>query len=235
MSLKYKEADDVRISRAEGFRISTVNAALKRLVENDETFKQTGVSPGIWERRWFNDAGNRRLYYMKGDAVWVNTEQADDFVASHVTDIDAYAQYDSEARYELAALSAKGDSAGIYRLYKDMALGTGRYQGRGIYYLGNLLDPVQIRISKVDYNNRPPNASGDYWEDFFDRTRDENFYRNQILSAADAQLSAEFAKHLAEYHLSGLADPDGFYAEYLQADMSNVAALQKFVNHAWYQ
>lgn len=233
MSLAYTDVKDVTVSRSDGFRIATVNQVIKRLVENDQSFFGSGCAPGIWERRWYNDAGNDSLYYRKGDAVWVNTEQADEFVAAHQADIDAYVQGCPEARYRFMGLSAANDRAGMYALRRDMALGLGEFD-KGIYYLGNLLDPVQIRVSLSDGNDRPPNDDR-WWADFFDRSRDEEFYRGQIVSSASEQLSAAYGRHLAEYHLSGLQDADGFYSRYLRADLANLAATQRLASHAWYQ
>lgn len=233
MSLIHTDLSSVEISRRAGFRIATINAALANLVENDRSFFSSDCQPGVWERRWYNDTGNKSLYYKRGDAVWINTEPADQFVASHIADIDMYAQGCAQTRYKLIALSAAGDTAGIARLYRDMALGLGDFDV-GIYYLGNLLDPVQIKVSLSDDNDRLPTDSR-YWGDFFDRSKDKAYYREQILSAAEANLSAAYDKHLIDYHLSGLADPQEFYRKYLQADLTNISAWQKFVNHAWYQ
>lgn len=233
MSLIYTDLSSVEIPRDAGFRIATINNSIAKLVENDKQFFSSSCQPGIWERRWYNDTGNKSLYYKKGDAVWINTEQADEFVASHIADIDMYAQGCAQTRYKLAALSAANDAAGISRLYRDMALGLGDFN-IGIYYLGNLLDPVQIKISLSDDNDKLPTDSR-YWGDFFDRSRDKAYYREQILGAAGASLSAAYDKHLVDYHLSGLADPAGFYKNYLQDDLTNISKRQKFVNHAWYQ
>lgn len=233
MSLKYTDSQQVQISRKDGFRISTVNTVIRRLIENDLSFFGIGVQPTVWERRWYNDENNSGLYYKKGDAVWVNTEPADEFVRAHIADIDRYAQERSDVRYKLMVLSAENDTAGIYQLYRDMALGLGDFD-KELYYLGNLLDPVQIRISLSDDNNMPPSDNG-WWADFFDRTHNESFYRRQILSAAEAQLSSTYEKHLIDYHLSGLQDPGGFCEKYLRSDLANIGKTQKFVNHAWYQ
>jgi hypothetical protein len=64
-----------------------------------------------------------------------------------------------------------------------MALGLGDFN-KEIYYLGNLLDKVQIRISLSDNNDKLP-TDDNYWTDFFDETYNESYYRNQILSAAE--------------------------------------------------
>jgi len=234
MSLTYTDISSVSISREEGFRISTVNSVIRRLIENDQSFFNGGASPGVWERRWYNDAGNSSLYYKKGDAVWINTEQADDFVAAHAADLQMYAQGRSDTRYRLLSLSAAQDVGGIYGLFKEMALGLGDFAGEEIYYLGNLLEPVQIRVSLSDDNDRPPSDNA-YWADFFDRSKNEAYYGNLILSAAEEQLQAVYEKHLKEYHLSGLSDPRKFYSEYLKSDLANISKFQKFVNHAWYQ
>lgn len=242
MSLVYTELSSVAISRQDGFRIATVNTRLRNLVENDQTFFGSSVRPGVWERRWYNDVGNKSLYYKKGDAVWLNTEPASEFVAAHTADIDMYVQGCAQARYKYLALSAANDSAGISKLYRDIALGLGDFD-KGIYYLGNLLDSIQIRISLSDDNDRLP-TDNNYWTDFFDRSKDESYYRRQILDAAGPQLSAVYDKHLREYHLSaleqqlpklGLNDLTEFYNRYLQANLANVSKRQKFVNHAQYQ
>jgi len=190
MSLVYTDPSSVEIKRDAGFRIATVNAAVRKLIENDLSFFGVNVQPGVWERRWYNDAENKDLYYKRGDTVWVNTEPADEFVAAHLADIDMYVQGCADARYKYMSLSATGDTAGIYRLYRDMALGFGDFNV-GIYYLGNLLDPVQIRVSLSDDNNQPP-TNDRYWTDFFDRSYDKEFYRKQILSAIDVQLSRQY-------------------------------------------
>lgn len=215
MSLKYTSISAVQVTKKEGFRIATVNQVIRRLVENDMSFFGTSVQPGIWERRWYNDRGNKSLYYKKGDAVWINTEQAEEFILAHVADIDMYIQGNPAARYEFMSLSAAEDASGMYRLRRDIALGLNDFKSAGeIYYLGNLVDEVQIRVSLSDDNDRPPTDNA-YWKDFFDKSYNEAFYTNQILSSADEQLSAVYGKHLSEYHLTGVQEPGEFYKRYL--------------------
>ena len=105
-----------------------------------------------------------------------------------------------------------------------------------------MLDPIQIRISLSDDNDRLP-TDDNYWADFFDRSKNRSYYRSQILNAVEPQLSAVYDKHLREYHLSaleqqlpalGFSDLKEFYDRYLQANFSNVSKWQKFVNHAQY-
>lgn len=132
---------------------------------------------------------------------------------------------------ELARLSAVGDTDGIYQLYRDMALGRNGYDS--IYYIGNLLDHAQIKISKIDYNDKEPYLS-DYWEDFFDEKYRLDYYKDAIRSEARQLLSSAYDTHLKEYHLSGIQDIDTLYSRYLQKDLSNIKSLQKFYNHAWY-
>lgn len=119
-------------------------------------------------------------------------------------------------------MSAVNDSAGIAKLYRDIALGLGDFD-KGIYYLGNLLDPIQIRISLSDDNDKLP-TDNNYWTDFFDRSKNRSYYRSQILNEMESQLSAVYDKHLREYHLSaleqqlstlGLNDLTEFYKRYL--------------------
>lgn len=234
MSLKYTKSSDIAISRQDGFKIATVNSIIRRLIENDQTFFSDSIQPGIWECRWYNDIKNSNLYYKKGDAVWINTESADDFIMAHISDIETYIQGSVEAKYKYMSLSAAQDQAGIYKLYKDIALGLGDFD-RGIYYLGNLLDKVQIRISLSDNNDKLP-TDNNYWTDFFDESYNKSFYSKQILDISENQLSSIYNKHLINYHLSGLTeDPDEFYAKYLKSDLSNLSKYQNLVNHAWYQ
>ena len=222
----------MQVSRKDGFKISTVNTVIRRLMENDNMFFDANISPQIWERRWYNDRDNRSLYYMKGDAVWINTEPVDAFVQNHQADILAYALGYSGTRYKVASLSAAEDYAGLFQLYRDMAVGMDGYDS--IYYLGNLLDRVQVKVSKVDYNDKEPYLTA-YWEDFFDRNYTRQYYADRIMEEASAQISATYDKHLREYHLSGMDELDAFYAKYLQKDLTNLSFFQRFLNHAWYQ
>lgn len=50
-----------------------------------------------------------------------------------------------------------------------------------------MLDPIQIRISLSDDNDRLP-TDDNYWADFFDRSKDRSYYRSQILNAVEPQL-----------------------------------------------
>ena len=232
MSLKYTKNSEIEISRGDGFKIATINSIIRRLVENDQTFFNSNIQPGIWERRWYNDINNTNLYYKKGDAVWINTEPADEFIMAHTADIETYIQGCADAKYKYMSLSAAGDTVGIYQLYKDMALGLGEFN-KEIYYLGNLLDKAQIRVSLSDNNDKLP-TDNNYWTDFFDETYNQSYYQQQILDAATAQLSAVYDKHLINYHLSGLtSDPEELYQKYLKSDFTNISKTQKLINHAW--
>lgn len=49
------------------------------LIENDvENLPSQSSVPGIWEKTWLNDS--TRHGYRKGQAVWINTEDPDEFI-----------------------------------------------------------------------------------------------------------------------------------------------------------
>lgn len=82
MGLAYNEVKDVTLNDSQKITIQNLNRLYSRMVENDKkNLPNESAAPGIWERTWLND--NSRPGYRKGQAVWINTEDPDEFIASH--------------------------------------------------------------------------------------------------------------------------------------------------------
>lgn len=81
MKLPFSNIDDVCIDRTSGVKSQTMNNVYARLVQNDDALRIDQTAwPTIWEQRWYNSQTDRSLYYKKGDAVWINTEDINRFV-----------------------------------------------------------------------------------------------------------------------------------------------------------
>lgn len=105
----------------------------------------------------------------------------------------------------------------------SVANGTASPSVSAMYYLGNAISSVQVRISKIDDNRDYPSA--DTWKDFYSYTSyDDNV--SLMLSAATSCINDAIYKHVQEYHLSNDVDAAqlgsrGFIPQY-PFELSNV-------------
>lgn len=218
--------------------LKQVDEALQVMVNNDNAnLPYVGIQPKVWECTWYNvpDPTKAGVGYNAGDSVWMNTEDVDQFVSMRLDKIISYIQNNSLLRNEYE--SVKNDQSLLFQLCKDIATGakSGNAMNYPLYFLGDLKDKAQIRVSKCDKNLALP-SDDEYWEDFFKSNNKEEFSQ-QLLLCADAMCKTYLEQHLKEYHLSGVFQHwasqnddqamafEDFYA--LQ-DMSNIDKLQEY-------
>lgn len=97
-----------------------------------------------------------------------------------------------------------GDKADIVDFFKKVTSGevTGNSDGLPLFCIGDMTQPVQIRVSLSSNNDHLPTDDG-WWKDFFvDAAEGAEL---SILECADQLLEQYMDRHLREYHLSGLA------------------------------
>ena len=176
MAIPYSKPEAVKILDSQNLTVQPFNQAIARFIQNDLSLvSRQNVVPGTWENRWYNSPLDSQLYYKKGDAVWINCEDSLDFIHRREADIVQYVKSNPATMREYERLSKQGDVELLQKFYLKVLDG---YNGNPpLFYLGDLSKPIQIRISLVDGNNRPPSdmytasAKGDeegmYWRDFF--------------------------------------------------------------------
>lgn len=237
MSIPNRDIDKLKFLPSESIKLGALNAIYEKLIENDNSLIPTIADlPGIWECRWWNDNDTRR-YYKKGEAVWINTEVPDDFVKMYEDTIYEYCMGNPLVASVADNYRNGGEPTAWTNFCKNIVAGTYDYSIPPLYYLGELTDPVQLRISTIDGNNTIPskeNVQNGYWRDFFIEMTDDDV-KGLILSAYAAEVDAQLATHLNTCHLSGVFtyDDDG-ELPFLQEDFSNVIYGQHFENHSWH-
>lgn len=210
MSLKYTKYEDLCLAAGSKITLNALNSAFKKLIENDNSLiPENSIIPKIWECKWFNNANI--VGYNKGDAVWINTEPLDSFTEARYQTIINYLLQNSVYRHKVEKMQAAGDVAGLFELCKNM-VNSGK-----IFYIGDITEPVQIKISLSDNNKELPTDTSSKWKNFFILTDpDTNMQKfKQILAEQTKQL---FDLHIKTYHL-----PETFPIDnYLLRDFSNL-------------
>ena len=219
-----------------------LNKAATLMVNNDKKLlPNTGYAPKIWECTWYNSPVNsysaETYGYHKGDAVWINTEDLDEFVkhnAEHIREVIA-----GNSKLKTAFESISGNEKNEIEFLKKVVVGdiVGSSTNQPLYYLGSISEPAKIKVSVVDNNIDLPTDSSDKQKDFFN-----NQYPVQFSEKLNAQfeqlLSSYMNQHMLEYHLSGLAQyQNAVYGQtrqleelYLKKDLGNVSLFQEFGN-----
>lgn len=229
--------DSVKITERSQLGIDKINDSARKLVQNDVSMTRYSMDiPGTWERRWCN-SGDTSLYYRKGDAVWINVENIDEFVWKREADIRFYAQGNPYARTELSKADASNDRSKLFEFYKRVVRGEFS-NGEPLFYFGDLSKKVQIRISAKDGNSDMPtdehtkgNAENYSWVDFFD-IMDEDAVSDSVKELLGKMESERLLEHLSEYHLSG---QENILSRVLRKDLGNVVYGQKYHGHSWYE
>jgi hypothetical protein len=98
-----------------------------------------------------------------------------------------------------------------------------------LYYIGNIEQPAQLRVSLVDNNKELPTNSL-YWTDSF-RISTDNDYKSKITSNAKDSIKNIIDTHINNYHLPGMSVSQ-LTSTYLKTDFSNVSQEQQYVTHA---
>ena len=218
-----------------------LNRATTMMVNNDKKLlPNTGYSPKIWECTWYNSPVNSYTTgtygYHKGDAVWINTEDLDEFAkhnAEHIREVIA-----GNSKLKTAFDSISGNEKSEIEFLKKVIVGdiVGSSTNQPLYYLGSITEPVKIKVSVIDNNTDLPTDS-DTWKDFFNN-QDPVQFSEKLNAEFERLLSAYMNQHMLEYHLSGLAQyQNTVYGQtrqleelYLKKDLGNVSLFQEFGN-----
>lgn len=215
--------------------IESIDDMMDSMVANDnKIIPSYGVTPKIWKCKWYN--GAKRNLYQQGQAVWVNTEDLDEFVASHKSVILDTINNNSTLRNIYKKLD--GDEDSIYNLCKDVVTGkvSGNSEGLPLYYIGKITDKTQIRISLSNDNDKLPTDNA-YWKDFF-INNDKSKFQQQVFDRTTELCKQYLEQHLIDYHLSGIYDfwlssegiPSDIDDFYLKTDMSNIQHPAEYSN-----
>ena len=194
--------------------IQQLNIALKQLIENDTSYvNNNGSSPKIWECKWLNSTANENGY-PQGYAVWMNTNTYDQITSYYYRTIQSYVANNATLNAIYQKID-QNDGAATNQFFLDAARGTASPNVSAIYCLGDISQPVQIRISKKNNNKEPPTTSA--WEDFFEYSSWDDNYQMMMNSAISSMTSA-LTQHTQHYHLSGITNFDlqkmGYFKKY---------------------
>lgn len=215
--------------------IRSLNRTFRNLLLNDNANIVTGNNiPGLWEQRWYNDRNNTDLYYKKGDAVWINTENIDDVIRKRQSDLYAYSSGNALLRKQLDKFLEDEDMSSYFTLLREFAIGkTDKLKGM-IFWLGDLTENAQVRISKIDNNIEYPD-NDDAWEDFIWNKTDEEISLS-VYNLHNTLQNNTLSSHLKQYHLYDTdIKVNTLSNTYLLNDFSNIDGKQSFKSHYWYE
>ena len=167
MDLEYKFADLSLLSSDDLNADGKLKNIFRYLLENDLKIRNEFVNViGLWECLWYND--DSIPGYSKGDFFWLNTQNVNEFLANYSTKIKNYADKCTKFKVDLPEFSSADPK--IVEQYYNMLTG---YVGEGmtapasaLYEIGDLSEPIQLRISLID-NNKFPIHDDRYWRSFF--------------------------------------------------------------------
>lgn len=220
-----------------------IDSAASKLIDIDKSMlPQTSISPQIWCCKWYNielTQNNKSSYcYKKGDMVWMNTENLEEFTISNKDYIISIAQNNSILKPLLDQATRKSESNVIDFLMKVVS---GKISGNSknlpLYCFGDISKPIQIRVSTIDDNDTPP-TNDNFWRDFFVDTTNSHII-DILTKAFNNILVQKYEDHLKNFHLSGLntwlanennGNETSLESRYLLNDFSNIKTYQEYVN-----
>ena len=222
MNLKQTDLSAIEILNDAQLNQSAINASLQKLVENDiQLANPNGCAPKIWECKWYNDQSISG--YPKGYAVWYNTESPDQFIAFHATQIYNYAKNNTHLKKIIQPYSVNS-----HDLYYNILTG---YFPQNIsqplqplYDIGDISQPVQIKISLKDNNKDTPNTLSS-WKNFIIR---DNY--SGVSAMINNMLSVLMEQHMTDYHFDNNSFA-GNISDYLLKNLSNMKNLQRYNSH----
>ena len=211
------------------------------MVRNDNNLlPQAGIKPSIWCCRWYNAVltpKNKSSYcYNKGDMVWMNTEDLEEFTMNNKDYICSVAQKNGVLA-PLLVEAQSGSSSELIDFLMKVVSGkiTGNSAKLPLYCLGDIKQKAKIRVSLSAENDHLPTDNA-WWRDFFVDSSDTRF-SNELEDVFYKLLSSYVSTHLEQYHLSGIQDwwreqNDGrsqeLSSQYLLKDFSNVSRYQEY-------
>lgn len=220
MGLKYRELNEVA---NDYISINSLTEMFGKLVENDqELLVSLQNKPGIWEKMWYND--NQISGYAKGATVWVNTEVDSELVAEKFETIK---QYILNSKYRNQFINISGDATEVNDMFLNVCNGTNGYDR--LFYFGDIHEPVQIRMSKVDNNKTLPN-NDEFWTDTL-RISSANSYTDEMIDMTNELVDVSLSSHLSTYHITDYTWRD-ITSTYLCNDFSNVQGEQTLITHS---
>lgn len=220
-----------------------LNKALQKLIANDIAMTPAHDSiPDIWKCSWYNQFDAKEISskygYSKGQAVWLNTEDLTEFIYAKWQEIESVVQKNPKLSYKYKTL--KDDKSKLFDFFNDIVLGkqSGALNLEPLYFIGEISDSIQLRVSMHDHNIALPNDDNN-WKDFFqyDICADN---MAEVSSYISSELSSQYIEHMKDYHLYG-ADEKQLYnlkkdleANYVKSDLSsNLSSIDcyKFQSH----
>lgn len=201
-NLAITELSDIFMSANDPLDQDPMNRRFEALRQNDIRINDLfSNSIGIWECSWYYDSSVRG--YAIGDAVWLNTEDPDEFVKSRAVLIKHYTDFNSQILNKLPDFDPKDDA--IVKQYKAAMSGyTDANLGKDvvlppIFDIGDFSKPIQIAISLKNNNKDLLTDSASWKKLFVDSDEDEEKIRKTI----DDKEAFALKRHLLDYHLSG--------------------------------
>ena len=153
--MSYSSVKQTKVSTVDRLNL---DSAAKVMVQNDNNLlPHAGIKPTIWCCKWYNtmvdDTNRQTCCYNKGDMVWLNTEDLEQFAISNKDYIYAIARKNNILA-PLLAEAELGGSTEVIQLLEDIVSGkvSGNPSGLPLYCIGNLNEPARIRVSLVDGN-----------------------------------------------------------------------------------
>lgn len=246
MKLAYDNITDILLQNIQDSNFTfkdELNNSLNKLIQNDLVLTPEGDNtPDVWKCSWYNvidpEIIESNYGYSKGQAVWVNTEDLTDFIYKKWNEIENTIENNPGLSYQYKKI--KDDKNKVFDFIKNVVTGkvSGSINREPLYYIGELSNDIQLRISQVDRNIYLP-SDNRYWKDFFEyNISSEN--KTEISSFTDQVLSSDYLKHLKEYHLDCIDDvqmrnlKNNLEHNCVKCDLSaNLSSIntQKFISH----
>ena len=195
MDLKYQLSDFYLLSSDDLNMDGKLQTIFHYLLDNDLQIKHEFENViGLWECKWYNN--DSIPGYNKGDFFWLNTQNVSQFIANYALRIKKYADEHIGSNIKLEEFSASDPS--IFAEYYNVLTG---YNGveSALYEIGNIEDPIQLRVSLID-NNKYSIHDDRYWKSFFVDTQEDI---DNIYNIIDERVKANFDEHLSTYHFEG--------------------------------
>ncbi len=241
MELETMSYSTVKLAKVDAIDKQQIDSAAGVMVQNDNSLlPQSGVKPTIWCCRWYNtplSEHNKSSYcYSKGDMVWLNTEDLEQFALSNKDYIVSVAKKNSILA-PLLDQAQRGGTSELVQFLEDVTSGkiTGNSDKLPLYCIGDILQPAKIRVSLSANNDHLPTDNG-WWRDFFVDTNGAKL-ANQLESKFYELLDNYCSNHLKQYHLSGIQDwwreqnggaSQSLSSQFLLKDFSNVTDVQEY-------
>lgn len=236
--LPYDDFSQIAISADEYISDTNLNAAFGKLIKNDLMLNPYSSNipyiPSIWECKWYNNSSVKG--YSRGSAVWMNTEDVEEFISQKHNIIYDYAKKNIYLASVISAYDKTSKTS--FDLYASILSG---YQGPGmsrplspLFDLGQLSADTQIYVSLVDDNKIPPSQDillpeeQRKWASFIKDT-------SLVDTIIEEFKSSLYDEHIKNYHLGkyALNSDSDLVRSWMKSDFSNIdtSAKQAYQAH----